>query len=146
MGSLLLRKSSSSLPSKKLALVALSRLFSPSSSTSETLIPRNVCSIPQFHSFATASNFPVVGSSSAAATAPPPSPRQMVRGLHISRPLAAGVAVARLPEEDEGLEISKLGIAQEVVSALARRGITQLFPIQVFNGKPKKYILFCLQF
>nr|GMC88345.1 DEAD-box ATP-dependent RNA helicase 53-like [Ipomoea batatas] len=130
MGSLLLRKSSSSLPSKKLALVALSRLFSPSLSISETVISRNGCSIPQFHNFATASNFPAVGSSSAAATAPPPSPRQIVRGLHISRPLAAGVAVARLPEEDEGLEISKLGISQEVVSALARRGITQLFPIQ----------------
>lgn len=65
-----------------------------------------------------------------------------MRGLHISRPLAAGVAVARLPEEDEGLEISKLGISQEVVSALARRGITQLFPIQVFNRKPKNLEIF----
>nr|GMC84012.1 DEAD-box ATP-dependent RNA helicase 53-like [Ipomoea batatas] len=128
MGSLLLRKSSSSLPSKKLALVALSRLFSPTLSTSETVISRNGGSIHQFHNFATASNFPAVGSSSAAAAAA--SPRQIVRGLHISRPLAAGAAVARLPEEDEGLEISKLGISQEVVSALARRGITQLFPIQ----------------
>ncbi|KAJ9685891.1 hypothetical protein PVL29_014992 [Vitis rotundifolia] len=31
---------------------------------------------------------------------------------------------------DEGLEISKLGIAQEIVSALAKKGITKLFPIQ----------------
>lgn len=31
---------------------------------------------------------------------------------------------------DEGLEISKLGIAQEIVSALANKGITKLFPIQ----------------
>ncbi|XP_062107066.1 DEAD-box ATP-dependent RNA helicase 53, mitochondrial-like [Humulus lupulus] len=31
---------------------------------------------------------------------------------------------------DEGLDISKLGIAQEIVSALAKRGILKLFPIQ----------------
>ncbi|KAK9088520.1 hypothetical protein Scep_027602 [Stephania cephalantha] len=32
--------------------------------------------------------------------------------------------------EDEGLEISKLGIAPEIVSALAKKDITKLFPIQ----------------
>ncbi|RWR88719.1 DEAD-box ATP-dependent RNA helicase 53-like protein [Cinnamomum micranthum f. kanehirae] len=31
---------------------------------------------------------------------------------------------------DEGLEISKLGISVEIVSALAKKGITKLFPIQ----------------
>ncbi|WCJ28686.1 DEAD-box ATP-dependent RNA helicase 53 [Euphorbia peplus] len=31
---------------------------------------------------------------------------------------------------DEGLDISKLGIAQEIVTALANRGISKLFPIQ----------------
>ncbi|KAI9114618.1 hypothetical protein K1719_014316 [Acacia pycnantha] len=31
---------------------------------------------------------------------------------------------------DDGLHIAKLGIAQEIVSALAKRGITKLFPIQ----------------
>ncbi|KAF8413466.1 hypothetical protein HHK36_001453 [Tetracentron sinense] len=31
---------------------------------------------------------------------------------------------------DEGLEISKLGISQEIVSTLAKKGITKLFPIQ----------------
>ncbi|KAA0063349.1 hypothetical protein IC582_015805 [Cucumis melo] len=31
---------------------------------------------------------------------------------------------------DEGLEIGKLGIAPEIVSALAKKGITKLFPIQ----------------
>ncbi|XP_058071624.1 DEAD-box ATP-dependent RNA helicase 53, mitochondrial-like [Magnolia sinica] len=31
---------------------------------------------------------------------------------------------------DEGLEIAKLGIAEEIVSALAKKGITKLFPIQ----------------
>lgn len=31
---------------------------------------------------------------------------------------------------DEGLEISKLGIDQEIVSALAKKGIVKLFPIQ----------------
>ena len=33
---------------------------------------------------------------------------------------------------DEGLDISKLGIAQDIVSSLAKRGITKLFPIQVY--------------
>ncbi|XP_077253776.1 DEAD-box ATP-dependent RNA helicase 53, mitochondrial-like [Tasmannia lanceolata] len=31
---------------------------------------------------------------------------------------------------EEGLEISKLGISEEIVSALAKKGITKLFPIQ----------------
>ncbi|KAE9596320.1 putative RNA helicase [Lupinus albus] len=31
---------------------------------------------------------------------------------------------------DEGLQVAKLGIAQEIVSALAKKGITKLFPIQ----------------
>ncbi|XP_043689533.1 DEAD-box ATP-dependent RNA helicase 9-like isoform X2 [Telopea speciosissima] len=33
-------------------------------------------------------------------------------------------------ENDEGLEIAKLGIAPEIVSALAKKGIMKLFPIQ----------------
>lgn len=33
---------------------------------------------------------------------------------------------------DEGLEISKLGISDEIVSRLAKKGINKLFPIQVF--------------
>lgn len=32
---------------------------------------------------------------------------------------------------DEGLEISKLGISDEIVSRLAKKGINKLFPIQV---------------
>lgn len=32
---------------------------------------------------------------------------------------------------DDGLEISKLGISKEIVTALESRGITRLFPIQV---------------
>jgi ATP-dependent RNA helicase DDX21 len=39
---------------------------------------------------------------------------------------------------DEGLEISKLGISDEIVSRLAKRGINKLFPIQVFFA-----VLFC---
>lgn len=34
-------------------------------------------------------------------------------------------------DKDEGLEISKLGISDDIVSALSRRGIMKLFPIQV---------------
>lgn len=44
---------------------------------------------------------------------------------------AAGFAVADYPG-DESLEISKLGIHPEIVSCLANRGITKLFPIQVY--------------
>ncbi|XP_021812552.1 DEAD-box ATP-dependent RNA helicase 53-like [Prunus avium] len=32
--------------------------------------------------------------------------------------------------QDDGLEIAKLGISQDIVSALAKKGITKLFPIQ----------------
>ena len=35
------------------------------------------------------------------------------------------------PKVDEDLEVAKLGISQEIISALAKRGITKLFPIQV---------------
>ncbi|XP_065852433.1 DEAD-box ATP-dependent RNA helicase 53, mitochondrial [Euphorbia lathyris] len=41
-----------------------------------------------------------------------------------------GSGAKRSLGSDEGLEISKLGIAQEIVTALASRGITKLFPIQ----------------
>ncbi|KAL3849646.1 hypothetical protein ACJIZ3_011528 [Penstemon smallii] len=39
-------------------------------------------------------------------------------------------------DADEGLDISKLGISQEIVSALDRRGILELFPIQRAVLKP----------
>ncbi|KAG9439651.1 hypothetical protein H6P81_019816 [Aristolochia fimbriata] len=63
-------------------------------------------------------------------------------GFRASDALRAEYAVADFSDEekaparksggdsDEGLEIAKLGIAEEIVSALARRGITKLFPIQ----------------
>lgn len=35
--------------------------------------------------------------------------------------------------DDDGLEIAKLGISQEIISSLSKRGITKLFPIQVSN-------------
>lgn len=34
---------------------------------------------------------------------------------------------------DDGLLISKLGISQDIVTALATKGITKLFPIQVLT-------------
>lgn len=37
---------------------------------------------------------------------------------------------------EEGLEIARLGIAQEIISSLAGRGITKLFPIQVILSFP----------
>ncbi|PWA92192.1 DNA/RNA helicase, DEAD/DEAH box type, N-terminal [Artemisia annua] len=71
-----------------------------------------------------------------------------VRNFHGSRwvsfrstdykPYAAGYAVASSSSYDvnnntndnDGLEISKLGISQGIVEALAKKGITKLFPIQ----------------
>ncbi|GJQ98681.1 DEAD-box ATP-dependent RNA helicase 53-like protein [Tanacetum coccineum] len=54
-----------------------------------------------------------------------------------NKPYAAGFAVASSPsydisnnDNDTGLEISKLGISQGIVEALAKKGITKLFPIQ----------------
>lgn len=44
------------------------------------------------------------------------------------------VDVDRFSSTDEGLEISKLQVAPEIVSALAKKGITKLFPIQVTFG------------
>lgn len=38
--------------------------------------------------------------------------------------------------QDDGLEIAKLGISQDIVSALAKKGITKLFPIQVIYHFP----------
>ncbi|XP_019182259.1 PREDICTED: DEAD-box ATP-dependent RNA helicase 53-like isoform X2 [Ipomoea nil] len=119
MGSLFLRKSSSSPAPKRFALAALSNLFHSSSSATEKLVSGNV---PQFHELTPIPKPSIIGKSS--------SLRQIVRGFHASRPLAAGYAVADLPDDDEGLEIAKLGIPQEIVSALAQKGITKLFPIQ----------------
>ncbi|XP_058100353.1 DEAD-box ATP-dependent RNA helicase 53, mitochondrial-like [Magnolia sinica] len=42
----------------------------------------------------------------------------------------AGDAGKKAGNRDEGLEIAKLGISDDIVKALAKRGITKLFPIQ----------------
>lgn len=51
----------------------------------------------------------------------------------------AGYAAEAFPFEEpakangeDGLEIAKLGISQDIVSALEKKGITKLFPIQVW--------------
>jgi hypothetical protein len=50
----------------------------------------------------------------------------------------AGYAAEAFPYEepskansDDGLEIKKLGISQDIAAALEKKGITKLFPIQV---------------
>ncbi|KAK6917989.1 Helicase, C-terminal [Dillenia turbinata] len=64
--------------------------------------------------------------------------------LRASAFLQSGYAVADYSDEeksvagkkesgDDGLQISKLGISSEIVSALAKKGITKLFPIQGKN-------------
>ena len=69
-------------------------------------------------------------------------PGSVARGFHAqsgplnfraSRSLQAEYAVEDYDEEKggDGLEISSLGIAPEIVSALKKKGITKLFPIQV---------------
>ncbi|XP_051114786.1 DEAD-box ATP-dependent RNA helicase 53, mitochondrial-like [Andrographis paniculata] len=120
MGSLLLIRRSSSFPTRKLALTALAHFFNgklPQSPLNPLVAPRN-------HAYA-AGSAPVFG---------------LTRGFHSSRALQAGVAAAEYSyaeenwtstgSSDDGLEISKLGISQEIVSALKRRGIEKLFPIQ----------------
>ncbi|KAK8716446.1 hypothetical protein V6N13_043755 [Hibiscus sabdariffa] len=68
-------------------------------------------------------------------------PRSAAKGFHVksgplnfraSTSLQAAPAVDDYVEEkgSDGLEISSLGIAPEIVSALEKRGITKLFPIQ----------------
>ncbi|GER48251.1 DEAD-box ATP-dependent RNA helicase [Striga asiatica] len=135
MGSLLqIRRSSPS--SSRLALTALSHLLSgkPLSVSSNALIS------PQIHTYATES--PLVRPSSPAFG--------LTRGFHSSLALRAGFAVADYSDadekrdsssesSDEGLEISKLGISQDIVSALASRGIKKLFPIQVQFQKTESF-------
>lgn len=135
MNSLVLLKKSSSLhASKRVALNALTHLlFSPSTYGDDKFISGNT----QFNSFTTAS------------TANTSRNRNWVdgkfgvsvRGFHSGGYLKAGYAVADLPEDDEGLEISKLGISQEIVSALEKKGITKLFPIQVFPQSNYHFLL-----
>ena len=44
---------------------------------------------------------------------------------------------------DDGLEISKLGISGEIVQALAKKGITKLFPIQVHFHFTIVRVIYC---
>ncbi|KAL3849062.1 hypothetical protein ACJIZ3_010944 [Penstemon smallii] len=122
MGSLLLLRRSSS---KKLCLTtAVNHFFS-----SKIAVPSNPLISAQIHTYFTASGD--VTKSSA------PPAFLSTRGLHSGLSLRAGFAAANYSEADEkrvsnddGLEITKLGISQDIVSALAQKGITKLFPIQ----------------
>ncbi|KAL0301715.1 UNVERIFIED_CONTAM: DEAD-box ATP-dependent RNA helicase 53, mitochondrial [Sesamum radiatum] len=126
MGSLLLiRRSSSSSSTKRLALTALSHFFYEKSSA----VSSHATISPNIRAFATGTAFSN------------PSPVfESARGFHSGLALRAGFAVADYSDAeerrassgsaDDGLEISKLGISQDIVSALAGRGIDKLFPIQ----------------
>ncbi|KAL8511342.1 hypothetical protein ACS0TY_017948 [Phlomoides rotata] len=122
MGSLLLIRRSSSSSLKKLALTAVSRFIS-----------ENPTPVPSYarHIYA----------HDTGSVLPTPSPAfGLTRGFHSGRALRAGFAVADYSDadekrasngpSDEGLEISKLGISQDIISALAQKGIHKLFPIQ----------------
>ncbi|XP_073060782.1 DEAD-box ATP-dependent RNA helicase 53, mitochondrial-like [Primulina eburnea] len=115
-GLLLLRRSSSSTSSKRLALTALSHIFPeklPPPSSNALISPQ----IPSTRALHKSSSFF----------------QSTLRGFHSGRALWAEYAVAHLSDDgpvDDGLEISKLGISQEIVSALAGKGISRLFPIQ----------------
>lgn len=123
----LLRKSSSSLTSKRVSINSISHIFS------DKFSPRNALRLPQVQSFTT----------SLTVSAPPMNRVDgkfgySVKGFHgggccLQAATATAMAMVELEEDcEEGLEISKLGISEEIVSALAQRGITSLFPIQVF--------------
>ncbi|CAN4110075.1 unnamed protein product [Withania somnifera] len=128
---MLLNKSSSSThASKRVALNALTRLFfSPSSTSIDSFISGNALPATQYNSFTTTTTTSSTNSSRSGKWVDSKF-GVSVRGFHSHGYLQAGYAVADLPEDDEGLEISKLGISQEIVSALAKKGITKLFPIQ----------------
>lgn len=121
----LLRKSSSSLTSKRVSINSISHIFS------DKFSPRNALRVPQVQSFTT----------SLTVSAPPMNRVDgkfgySVKGFHgggccLQAATATAMAMVELEEDcEEGLEISKLGISEEIVSALAQRGITSLFPIQ----------------
>ncbi|CAI9768280.1 unnamed protein product [Fraxinus pennsylvanica] len=125
MSSLFLQRKSSS--SKRLALTAINSLLSGNS------ITRNSVVSPKFQNYVATSR----------ERAPVPSFAHFysaTRCFHAGRALRAEYAVADLSDADDrrsssgvaddGLEIAKLGISQEIVSTLARKGITKLFPIQ----------------
>lgn len=133
MGSLLLIRRSSSSSLKTLALTAVSRFISENPSP-VPLYARHIYA----HEIASVlpTPFPAVG---------------LTRGFHSGRALKAGFAVADYSDadekrasngpSDEGLEISKLGISQDITSALAQKGIHKLFPIQVQFRKERKKLL-----
>lgn len=99
----------------------------------EKFVPGNVLISPQIFHYTAATS-----TRKAAATLP-----SLTRSFHVGRVLQAAYAVADLSDAedgmasievaDDGLEISKLGISPEIVSALAGRGINKLFPIQVYR-------------
>ncbi|KAJ8527887.1 hypothetical protein K7X08_015338 [Anisodus acutangulus] len=110
----LLRKSSSSLTSKRVYINAISHIFS------DKFSPSNALTVSQIHSFTT----------SLTVSTPPKKWVDGKFGYNGVRGFAATAMVELEEECDEGLEISKLGISEEIVSALKQRGITSLFPIQ----------------
>ncbi|KAL2482189.1 DEAD-box ATP-dependent RNA helicase 53 [Forsythia ovata] len=125
MGSFFLPRRSSSI-SRRLALTALGHRFP------EHFVPvaGNALVCPQIYDYATVTSI-------RKAAAPLPS---LARAFHVGRALQGAYAVADLSDAeesrassevaDDGLEISKLGISPDIVSALARKGISKLFPIQ----------------
>lgn len=135
---LLLRKSSSfSLLHRRLVITASAHLFSsppqpPSSSSSSS-----------FSSVASKHDSQVYGVNSLSNSLDGRFVElrkwDTFRAFHSGRVLeATGYAVADFSDDekkgatDDGLDISKLGISNDIVSSLAKRGITKLFPIQVY--------------
>ncbi|XP_051136276.1 DEAD-box ATP-dependent RNA helicase 53, mitochondrial-like [Andrographis paniculata] len=125
-GSLLISRSTFSSSRRRLALAAFAHFFSQNPS--------------HFHSVASAS--PRLHTHDTCSAVPKPSPWiGFTRDLHAATILRSGFPAAdyfdaeekravSAGQADDGLEIAKLGIAQEIVSALARKGIEKLFPIQ----------------
>lgn len=135
-GLLLFRKSSSSLFHRRLAVTALTHFFSSSPQPSYA---SSFSSVSNEFSATNNSLFSGVrGFGNSFDHTAEVCKLTKTRALHSGRILQAqGYAVADFSDDDkkgaadEGLEISKLGIHNEIVSSLAKKGITRLFPIQV---------------
>ncbi|XP_057796700.1 DEAD-box ATP-dependent RNA helicase 53, mitochondrial-like [Salvia miltiorrhiza] len=123
MGSLVLIRRSSQSSLKTLALTAVSRFIS----VNPLSAPSNAASGAQIHTCAADSVLPKAAPCVG-----------LGRSFHSGQALRAGFAVADYSDgerassgpADEGLEIAKLGIAPQIVSALKSKGIEKLFPIQ----------------
>ncbi|KAL4367280.1 hypothetical protein GQ457_05G016940 [Hibiscus cannabinus] len=110
-------KRTASLASRRLLAASAQTLLQHFHSTAATVIDANASFINKFKPFSEAKGFHT---------------KSGVFNFRASTSFQAEYAVDDYAEEkgSDGLEISSLGIAPEIVSSLKKKGITKLFPIQ----------------